>query len=457
LLRHVELSVESGIGAHLYVHGRIMRRWSEEARADIEAQKEFELLGTQVAIPILDREGLVGVALFDGRITGEALPNLELQLIFHLLEQVGLALKNIWLHDQLAANHEILAEVLRELSHACVVVSRDLKVLHANKACRRLFLPADRRSGDFDFTDLPQALGAKVYQVLKTGAAVSSFRYEPEQTPGTICSASIVPFHREAGGLPASALLMVEDLTQSEQLKRLEIETSNLRLVRSIAERLTNEIGNALVPLTVHQQMLNERLGAKKVDAEFLRLMERDLHDSVRRVTRLTSQMRFLARDAVVSEDAFPLPVLLEEAYQEARSHMPDRIPEWSFQPAVKEMTVKGDRSALKHAFVEVLLNGLQANPSDPKITVEVRSQSPGNGRAGLIVEVRDNGGGFTPESLQKATAPFFTTRVVGIGLGLTVAQKIVEAHGGRLDLPSAGGQPGLVRITLPESRIQVS
>jgi nitrogen fixation/metabolism regulation signal transduction histidine kinase len=120
-------------------------------------------------------------------------------------------------------------------------------------------------------------------------------------------------------------------------------------------------------------------------------------------------------------------------------------------------MTIKGDRSALKHAFLEVLLNGLQANPSDPKIAVDLRSEIPGNGRAGVLVEVRDNGTGFTPESLQKATAPFFTTRIVGIGLGLTVAQRIVEAHGGRLELPTASGEPGLVRITLPEHRIQTS
>ena len=60
--------------------------------------------------------------------------NVELELIFHLLEQVGLALRNIWLHDQIAGNNEMMADVLRELSSACIVVGRDLKVLHANKA-----------------------------------------------------------------------------------------------------------------------------------------------------------------------------------------------------------------------------------------------------------------------------------------------------------------------------------
>src|SRR4029078_12965517 len=90
LLEHFELSFESGIGGQVTRLGRILRRNSDEARRNAETQKEFDLLGTQVAVPILDRETVVGVAIFDGHITGEALSNPELELIFHLLEQVGL-------------------------------------------------------------------------------------------------------------------------------------------------------------------------------------------------------------------------------------------------------------------------------------------------------------------------------------------------------------------------------
>ena len=161
LLQHFELSFEAGIGGHLFRLGRILRRSGEEARTDVETQKEFELLGAQVAVPILDRETVLGVAVFDGRITGEPLVNSELELIFHLLEQLGLAIKNIWLHDQLAGNHEMLADILRELSSACIVVSRDLAILHANKTARKYFSRGERRGGDLEFSDLPQLLGSQ--------------------------------------------------------------------------------------------------------------------------------------------------------------------------------------------------------------------------------------------------------------------------------------------------------
>jgi nitrogen fixation/metabolism regulation signal transduction histidine kinase len=69
-------------------------------------------------------------------------------------------------------------------------------------------------------------------------------------------------------------------------------------------------------------------------------------------------------------------------------------------------------------------------------------------GQRFVRIEVQDNGSGFSPETARRAPEPFFTTRTTGLGLGLTVSQKIIENHHGKLEiLPSA---PGIVRITLP-------
>ncbi|MFO1475263.1 MAG: ATP-binding protein [Verrucomicrobiota bacterium] len=447
LLEHFELSFDAGIGGQVARLGRVLRRNSEEARQDAETQKEFELLGTQVAVPILDRETVVGVALFDGHITGEPLANAELELVFHLLEQLGLAVKNIWLHDQLAANNGMMAEILRELSSACVVVGRDLAVLHSNKAARRFFTASNRRTGELEFSDLPQALGSKIYQVLKTGSGLPTFRFEPPDQPGTIYNVTIVPFHHTESTLPNSALLMVEDLTQSEQLRRLEVEAANLRLVRTMADRLAHEVGNAMVPLSTHQQLLAD----KYKDPEFRASLDAALADGVKRVTRLINQMRFLARDSVLSSEAFPLSPLIEEAYEEARKHQPAKTPQLQCADDPKPVVVTGDRAALKHALTEVLLNALQANPAAPKIDVRLHANTNGDRAGGLQIEVQDNGAGFTPEAAQKAPAPFFTTRNVGLGLGLTVSRKIIETHHGKLEIvPPKSGQPGIVRISLP-------
>jgi signal transduction histidine kinase/CheY-like chemotaxis protein len=447
LLEHLGLSLDSGIGGQLSRLGRILRRDSDEARADVETQKEFELLGVQVAVPIPDREAIAGVAVFDVRITGEPLVNVELELIFHLLEQVGLALCNIELHDRLAGNHEMMTDVLRELSSACIVVGRDLKVLHANKAARRHFGQKNKRTGELEFSDLPQVLGAKIYQVLKTGAAMGPYRYEPENSPGTVYSVSVVPFQHGNSTVPVSALLTADDLTQTEQLRRLEVEAANLRLIKSMADRLAHEIGNALVPLATHQQLLAE----KYKDKEFRESLDQALADGVKRVTRLINQMRFLAREGHIEQETFVVGELIEEAYQEARKYQSADAGKLQFENGSKPVVITGDRAALKHALAEIMLNALQANPKEPKIGVTLHTDANRGGVPDVQIEVQDNGSGFTAEAARKAPAPFFTTRNVGLGLGLTVSRKIIETHHGKLEIvPPQAGQPGVVRVSLP-------
>jgi signal transduction histidine kinase len=324
-------------------------------------------------------------------------------------------------------------------------------ILHANKTARRYFARPECRSGELEFSHLPQILGARIYQVLKTGSATSSFRYEPEDSSGTVYQVNIVPFQRQQAGLPASALLMAEDLTQSEQLQRLEIEAANLRLVKAMADRLTHEMGNAMVRLSTYQQLLAEKLTKRTIDQEFLRIMERDWADDIKRISRLVSQMRYLNVDSLPSPEAFPLTSLLEEAYQEACKYQPAKTTQLKFEKPTQPIVVTGNRAALRHALAEVMLNGLQANPAEPKIGVRLHAESSGNGLQGLQIEVEDNGPGFTAEASQKACSPFFTTRNVGLGLGLTVSRKIIETHCGKLEIfPPKSGQAGLVRISLP-------
>jgi signal transduction histidine kinase/ActR/RegA family two-component response regulator len=447
LLENIELSLDAGIGGQIFRLGRILRRDSVEARADAGAQKEFELLGGQVAVPIADRNGMVGVAVFDARITGEPLVNAELELVFHLLEQIGLALRNIWLHDQIASNNEMMSDVLRELSSACIVVGQDLKVLHANKSARRHFSQKNLRTGELEFSDLPHALGAKIYQVLKTGTALGPFRYEPENDSGAVYNISVVPFQRGNATVPVSALLTAEDLTQTEQFQKLEIEAENLRLVKSMADRMAHEIGNTMVPLSTHQQLLAEKYS----DAGFRESLDHALAAGVKRVTRLVNQMRFLAREGHLEQDSFPVGKLIDDAYQEARKHQSAEGTQLHCAAEGKSLRLTGDRAALKHALSEIMLNALQANPKTPTVDVHLQTRPGKGGGQDLQIEVQDNGSGFTAEAAKKVPSAFFTTRNVGLGLGLTVSRKIIETHHGKLEIvPPQSGQSGVVRVSLP-------
>jgi nitrogen fixation/metabolism regulation signal transduction histidine kinase len=363
------------------------------------------------------------------------------------LEEVGLAIKNISLHDQLAANHEMMTDIFRQLSSACVVISRDLTILHANKAARVLFSRPTRRQGELEFADLPQALGSKVYQVLRTGTAIATFQYQPPESMARTYKVTILPFQKQEAAAASSALLVAEDHTHTHHIQRLEVEAANLRLVRTMADRLAHEIGNALVPISTHQQLLAQGYQ----DPEFRASLNVAVSDGVKRISRLSSQMRYLARESIPSVEAFPLEPLVQEAFDEAKRHQPVRASRLNFDAPSPTPVLEGDRPSLRHALTEIFINALQANVIDAKVGVRVLTEGAGTPAGDITIEIQDNGPGFSPELLEKALEPFFTSRNVGLGLGLAVAKKIVETHGGKLSLAnSADSHSGIVRINFP-------
>lgn len=448
VLQHFALSLGAGIGGHLHRQGRILRATSAEAQANREIQKEFQLLGAQVAVPILDRESLLGVAIFDERLTGDPYANEELALIFHMLEEVGLAIRNSWLHDQLQGNHAMIADILSHLGSGCVVIGSNLATLHANPAACRFFLEDRAEQKELEFADLPQQLGSRIFTVIKTGVGIPSFKYQFLQSPELIYRIAILPFRARNTATTNAALLLIEDVTEHERARVLETEASNLRLVKSMAEHLAHEIGNALVPLSTHQQLLKDSI----TDPEFQESLATAMANGVKRISRLANQMVFLARDWKADRDeTVQLSDLIVEAFHEAHTFSPGKkMAQLSFSKTLEPWKVAGDPKALRHAFSEIILNALQANPDDPNVAVNIQEERPGD-QPILGVEVHDSGSGFTPEAAQRAQEPFFSTRNVGLGIGLTVSRKIIESHRGQIEIPpSRTGEHGLVRISLP-------
>ncbi len=447
VLQHFALSLGAGIGGHLHRQGRILRATSHEATQSREIAKEFQLLGGEVAIPILDRESLLGVVVFDERLTGEAYANEELALIFHMLEEVGLAIRNTWLHDQLAGNHAMIADILGHLGTGCVVVGGNLATLHANTAACQYFLSAQPNRTRLDFSYLPQELGSKVFMVIKSGEMVAPFRHKLAHLPDQSFRVSILPFRTQEALATNAALLIIEDVTEHERAQRLEIEASNLRLVKSMAEHLAHEIGNSLVPLSTHQQLLKESIN----DPEFQESLSTVLAAGVKRISRLSNQMVFLAREWQGDfRDSVQISDLIVEAFHEAHTFHPGKkLAQLQFNKDISPWKITGDHKALRHAFSEIILNALQANPDDPNVAVHLSENAHGKGE--LHVEVRDSGAGFNPETAMRGPEPFFSTRNVGLGLGLTVSRKIIESHHGRIEIPlPQKGEHGIVRIALP-------
>jgi signal transduction histidine kinase len=98
---------------------------------------------------------------------------------------------------------------------------------------------------------------------------------------------------------------------------------------------------------------------------------------------------------------------------------------------------------ALKEAMWRLLDNAAEAMPSGGKLSIETRVES---GR--VLLEVKDSGEGFKSEAMESLSEPFFTTKTRGLGLGLAIARRFLEALGARLELSNAQGGGALLRIS---------
>src|SRR6516162_2158824 len=106
------------------------------------------------------------------------------------------------------------------------------------------------------------------------------------------------------------------------------------------------------------------------------------------------------------------------------------------------------NRDMFKQALLNLLLNAQQAMPAGGEITLLARAEPEG-----VLFEVIDTGRGMMPEVLAQAFRPFYSTRSGGSGLGLPTTRKIIEAHGGRIDVQSELGHGTKFTIRLPAYR----
>ena len=133
----------------------------------------------------------------------------------------------------------------------------------------------------------------------------------------------------------------------------------------------------------------------------------------------------------------FLAPQLNNNGYKIVK-RFPDHIPE-----------IKADPGLLYQAFLNILMNAMQAMPEGGSITVELHAVPDT-----ITVVFADRGHGIADGTREKIWEPFFTTKDKGSGLGLAIVRKIVEGHGGTVDIVNAPDKGAQVTVTLPAQKI---
>lgn len=235
-------------------------------------------------------------------------------------------------------------------------------------------------------------------------------------------------------------------------LERRREEQQELQRQLDLAERLAalgemvagvaHEIRNPLGIIGSTAQLLRQRLDQDPTGSRLAQIIEEEVQRLNQTITEFLDfarprqpQLQTCNLEAVVDRTlSFLQPELERHQINLARDYHLDGL------------TVQADPELLHQAFLNIIINAIQAMPAGGRLTI---ATEPVDSR-GVRITFQDTGEGIAPENLTRIFNPFFTTKDKGSGLGLSIVKSIIEAHQGQISIDSRTGEGARVTIVLP-------
>jgi PAS domain S-box-containing protein len=244
------------------------------------------------------------------------------------------------------------------------------------------------------------------------------------------------------------------DVTLLRQLESDLQRSDRLAALGTLAAGLAHEIKNPLTSLLTFSRHLERKFDDRNFRERFGSVVPRELE----RINGIVERLLELARPARLSFALVRLPELLERAVELYADQLADRHIEIVREYARDVPPVQADKEALYRVFVNLVANALDAMPRGGRLIARAGWVTggdplpPARRRAAnrVKVEIEDTGTGIEPSETDRIFNPFYTTRSGGTGLGLALAHKIVQDHGGRISFTSAPGRGTTFTIVLP-------
>jgi two-component system NtrC family sensor kinase len=254
-------------------------------------------------------------------------------------------------------------------------------------------------------------------------------------------------------------LLLLESLEQQvhdrtaalERAQAQLLQTEKLSSLGRLSASIAHEINNPLAGILTYAKLLLRTLEkegddspARQKQVQQLRLIERE----TQRCSVIVRGLLDFARERPLSLLAVDVNAAIAEALLLVRNQF--GLQNITIDSEAGTLPpVEADLGQIRQALLNVLINACEAMPDGGTLRVRTRATDDG----GVEVTVADTGVGIAPDDLRRVLDPFFTTKEMGTGLGLSVVYGIVERHGGTLGIDSTVGVGTTVTLTLPASQ----
>jgi two-component system sensor histidine kinase HydH len=237
--------------------------------------------------------------------------------------------------------------------------------------------------------------------------------------------------------------------SQSELIIRIEEQLRRAERLSALGELsaiLAHEIRNPLASIRGTAEILMEDGTSAASRSEFLGILVQESE----RLNRVVEDFLRMARPEPIAKEGCDINEELSNMVTllaaEARASkvnlqlLASPLPQFC-----------GDGQKLRQAFMNIILNGIQAAPAGGKVAVSTLF----NRESGCIeIRFSDTGTGISSEAISQIFEPFFTTKGSGTGLGLPITKKIIEGHGGSVEVESEPGKGATFRVLLPVAEV---
>ncbi len=244
---------------------------------------------------------------------------------------------------------------------------------------------------------------------------------------------------------------MAEKLQEfQDKLKKSE----RLATLSKLASVLSHEIKNPLNSMVINMQIMKREFNKTDPDKNKLRHYLNIVTSEIKRVDDLVNNFLLVARPPKLEKKVVTLEKVIDEIimYQQAESLQSGVRVNRRYQKRKTEVLV--DETKIKQVFLNIFLNALQAMPGGGCLIIELDEVPAKNkkNKQMVVVRFKDKGKGIKKEHLNRIFDFYFSTEENGNGLGLSVAQQIVEEHGGNIKVQSKLGEGSVFSVFLPKN-----
>ncbi len=253
----------------------------------------------------------------------------------------------------------------------------------------------------------------------------------------------------EIGVLIRSFNDMVEKLSERKELEEKLKKTEQLSMIGQLASGIAHEVRNPLNFLSLSIGHIKERLSEEKMQSgddinELLDSLKKEIY----RVNELINNFLFLGKQVVLNREWIAPRALMDDALYMVKTKVRDNIAiTANFTP--EDMQIFCDREYMRMCLINLILNSAQAIEDSGSIGVDFKA----NGDMAFI-SVTDSGKGLEMEDVQRIFEPYYSTKKLGIGLGLSITKRLIEEHGGVIAVESSVNGKTVITIQVPNHAV---